>query len=202
MTEEGTLLVDLLGATGNDPPGEADLDFYMWGWVGDVDPMSLLPDLHVRAARRLKRQLLLQPALSTSCSSSSRRAADRRVERKAMHHRDAGDLLSRAPYHVLYYDSELHAYRTDRFGGWENQPPETRHAAVRVRPDRLHEAHRGVGRPLPAPRRRRAACRVARRRRRAIRGAGLAAGRPPPTTRRSSWEPGAVVVALAGRPRA
>jgi hypothetical protein len=29
-----------------------------------------------------------------------------------------------APYHVLYYDSELHAYRTDRFGGWVNQPPE------------------------------------------------------------------------------
>ena len=27
-----------------------------------------------------------------------------------------------APYHILYYDSELHAYRTDKFGGWTNQP--------------------------------------------------------------------------------
>ena len=27
-----------------------------------------------------------------------------------------------APYHILFYDSELHAYRTDRFGGWQNQP--------------------------------------------------------------------------------
>jgi hypothetical protein len=30
-----------------------------------------------------------------------------------------------APYHILYYDSELHAYRTDKFGGWANQPAET-----------------------------------------------------------------------------
>jgi hypothetical protein len=27
-----------------------------------------------------------------------------------------------APYHILYYDAELHAYRTDRFAGWTNQP--------------------------------------------------------------------------------
>ena len=29
-----------------------------------------------------------------------------------------------APYHILYYDAELHAYRTDKFGGWTNQPSE------------------------------------------------------------------------------
>ena len=28
-----------------------------------------------------------------------------------------------ACYHVLYYDSSLHAYRTDKFTGWTNQPP-------------------------------------------------------------------------------
>ncbi len=27
-----------------------------------------------------------------------------------------------APYHILYYDSNLDAYRTDRFAGWQNQP--------------------------------------------------------------------------------
>jgi cobalamin biosynthesis Mg chelatase CobN len=27
-----------------------------------------------------------------------------------------------APYHILYYDAELHAYRTDKFAGWTNQP--------------------------------------------------------------------------------
>ena len=29
-----------------------------------------------------------------------------------------------APYHILYYDAELHAYRTDKFAGWVNQPPQ------------------------------------------------------------------------------
>ena len=27
-----------------------------------------------------------------------------------------------APYHILYYDDNLHAYRTDKFAGWQNQP--------------------------------------------------------------------------------
>jgi len=38
VTEEGKLLDDLLGP----PDGSANWDFYMWGWVGDPDPMSLL----------------------------------------------------------------------------------------------------------------------------------------------------------------
>ena len=31
-------------------------------------------------------------------------------------------IYDEAPYHVLYYPSQLDAYRTDRFGGWKNQP--------------------------------------------------------------------------------
>ena len=27
-----------------------------------------------------------------------------------------------APYHILYYDDNLHAYRTDKYAGWQNQP--------------------------------------------------------------------------------
>ena len=27
-----------------------------------------------------------------------------------------------APYHILHYDDNLHAYRTDKFAGWQNQP--------------------------------------------------------------------------------
>jgi LPXTG-motif cell wall-anchored protein len=33
-------------------------------------------------------------------------------------------MYDEAPYHILYYDSSLHAYRTDRFGNWQNQPAE------------------------------------------------------------------------------
>ena len=27
-----------------------------------------------------------------------------------------------APYHILYYDNELHAYHTDKFANWQTQP--------------------------------------------------------------------------------
>ena len=30
-----------------------------------------------------------------------------------------------ALHHILYYDSELHAMRTDKFAGWTNQPPDS-----------------------------------------------------------------------------
>ncbi len=33
-------------------------------------------------------------------------------------------VYAEAPYHILYYDAELHAYRKDKFGGWTNQPSE------------------------------------------------------------------------------
>ena len=28
-----------------------------------------------------------------------------------------------APYHILFYEDTLVAHRTDKFGGWTNQPP-------------------------------------------------------------------------------
>ena len=31
-------------------------------------------------------------------------------------------IYDQAPYHILYYDDNLDAYRTDRFAGWQNQP--------------------------------------------------------------------------------
>ena len=45
------------------------------------------------------------------------------AERKAIVDPDAADVVyDAAPYHILYYDDNLHAYRTDKFAGWQNQP--------------------------------------------------------------------------------
>jgi hypothetical protein len=33
-------------------------------------------------------------------------------------------IYDQAPYDILYYDANLAAYRTDRFAGWQNQPPD------------------------------------------------------------------------------
>jgi peptide/nickel transport system substrate-binding protein len=56
--------------------------------------------------------------------AKQQRAVDT-AERKGYIARMQEIFYERAPYHVLYYDSELHAYRTDRFGGWTNQPPDS-----------------------------------------------------------------------------
>ena len=45
-----------------------------------------------------------------------------------------------APYHILYYDAELHAYRTDKFGGWTNQPAENGTPLFGYGTVRLHAA--------------------------------------------------------------
>ena len=55
-----------------------------------------------------------------------------------------------APYHILYYDDNLHAYRTDKFAGWQNQPAE-RDAALRLRHPRLHPADRRQRGAQPDP---------------------------------------------------
>ena len=31
-------------------------------------------------------------------------------------------IYDQAPYDILYYDSNLVAYRTDKFAGWQNMP--------------------------------------------------------------------------------
>ena len=46
------------------------------------------------------------------------------VKRKALIDEMQQLAYDQAPYHVLFYDAALHAYRTDKFGGWTLQPTE------------------------------------------------------------------------------
>ena len=46
------------------------------------------------------------------------------TERKAMLQEMQEIFYTEVPNIPLYFDSELHAYRTDQFGGWQNQPPD------------------------------------------------------------------------------
>jgi len=121
VTEDETLLVDLTPPE-SDPPGKANFDTYMWGWVGDVDPNSLL-----------------QPFITDEIGGSSDtfwsnarfdelfklqgQTLDE-TERKGMLQEMQEIFYREVPNVPLYYDAELHAYRTDRFGGWQNQPLE------------------------------------------------------------------------------
>ena len=119
VTEEGKLLEDLLGP----PDGGANWDFYIWGWVGDPDPQSLLSFFTSGQLGGLNDSFWTDPRYD-ELFELQQRATDP-VERKALIAEMQNLFYDQAPYHVLYYDNELHAYRTDRFGGWVNQPPES-----------------------------------------------------------------------------
>jgi peptide/nickel transport system substrate-binding protein len=119
VTEEGKLLEDLLGP----PDGEANWDFYIWGWVGDPDPMSLLSFFTTAQLGGTNDSFWTNPRYD-ELFELQQRTTDL-AERQAYIAEMQQLFYDQAPYHVLYYDNELHAYRTDRFSNWINQPPET-----------------------------------------------------------------------------
>ncbi|MHB8891299.1 MAG: ABC transporter substrate-binding protein, partial [Candidatus Limnocylindrales bacterium] len=119
VTEEGKLLSDLVGP-GLD--GTADWDFYMWGWVGDPDPMSLLSFFTTTQIDNLN-DSFFSNARYDELFMLQQRATDE-AQRFAYIKEMQEIFYSQAPYHVLYYDNVLDAYRTDKFTGWINQPPE------------------------------------------------------------------------------
>ena len=122
---------------------------YMWGWVGDPDPTSLLnffrPTRSARRATATTRtprydELFLQ-----------QRAELDAAKRKAILPEMQELVYAEAPYHILYYDAELHAYRTDKFGGWTQPADRGRHAALRLRAVRVHDADGRRVQPSPSP---------------------------------------------------
>jgi len=120
VTEEGKLTDQLL------PPeadGTADWDMFIWGWVGDPDPQSLLSFFTTDQIGSSNDSFFSDPEYD-DLFKKQQRAVDT-SERKGYIARMQQIVYDKAPYHVLYYDSELHAYRTDRFAGWTNQPPDS-----------------------------------------------------------------------------
>jgi peptide/nickel transport system substrate-binding protein len=120
VTEEGKLIEDVTGPSGDTPGGNYDM--YMWGWVGDPDPTSLLDFFRTEQIGGSSDSYYSNPQYD-QWFLDQRAEAD--PEARAQILDDMQQLVyDEAPYHILYYDSELHAYRTDKFGGWVNQPEE------------------------------------------------------------------------------
>jgi peptide/nickel transport system substrate-binding protein len=119
VTAKNKLPSDLLGP----PDGKANWDFYMWGWVGDPDPMSLLSFFTSGALGGSNDSFWTDPAYD-DLFAKQQRAIDK-TDRHSYIAQLQELFYNAAPYHVLYYESELHAWRTDRFSGWTSQPPDT-----------------------------------------------------------------------------
>ena len=121
VTEEGALYELLYGP---ETGGNADWDTYMWGWGGDPDPMSLLSWYVSDQIEPGGNDCFYDNPRYDELFKLQQRAADEAerhaylAEMQQLFYQDSCNI-------PLYYDNELHAYRTDKFAGWTRQPPDT-----------------------------------------------------------------------------
>ncbi|HEY8198392.1 MAG TPA: ABC transporter substrate-binding protein, partial [Candidatus Limnocylindrales bacterium] len=113
-------LTNLMLPPEGDPPGKADYDVFIWNWGGDTDPNSLL-DILTTSAIGASSDSFFSNARYDELMTLQQAETDP-VKRKAYVDEMQQIMYDQAPYHVLFYDEALHAYRTDRFGGWSLQP--------------------------------------------------------------------------------
>jgi peptide/nickel transport system substrate-binding protein len=148
-SDEGKLTSEIL------PPeagGKANFDMFIWDWVGDPDPTSLL-------------KLLTTKEIGASSDSLwSNAEYDALYEKQlaetddAARHAEVAQMqqlfYDNAPYHVLYYPSQLDANRTDRFGNWHTQPTKNGNPLFgfgSLDYTLLTDANAPVATPSPAP---------------------------------------------------
>jgi peptide/nickel transport system substrate-binding protein len=98
----------------------ADWDMILWGWTGYADPNPLL---QIFTTDQIGGQ---SDSLWSDATYDELYTAQRDAPSDEQRHDLMAQLQNRfydqAPYHVLYYEDTLVAYRTDKFGGWQNQP--------------------------------------------------------------------------------
>jgi peptide/nickel transport system substrate-binding protein len=123
VTDEGALIEALYGPE-TDSESTADWDMYIWGWGGDPDPQSLLGLFTTDQIETGVNDCFYSDDRYDELFTLQQRATDEAVRKQ--HIAEMQNLFyDAACYHILYYDSELHAQRTDKFTGWVNQPPDT-----------------------------------------------------------------------------
>ncbi len=98
----------------------ADYDMFIWGWGGYPDPNSLLEIFTTGAIGSMSDSQFSDPEYDALYQKQLEAATIE--ERKGYIAQMQQIFYDQAPYHVLYYDNELHAYRTDKFANWKTQP--------------------------------------------------------------------------------
>ena len=100
--------------------GKADFDMVIWGWGGDVDPSSLLKINTTDQIGGSSDSFWSNPTYDALYVQQN--AEQDPAKRKDLIAQMQLLMYKEAPYHILYYDADLIAYRTDKFAGWSNQP--------------------------------------------------------------------------------
>jgi len=120
--DSGTLTETMLPPEAGGDANKADYDLFIWGWGGDVDPNSLLEIFTCDQIGSSSDSNFCDPAYDELFKQQNEATSEE--ERKALLVQMQNLIYDQAPYHILFYDAQLDAYRTDRFGGWQNQPTE------------------------------------------------------------------------------
>ncbi|HET7168631.1 MAG TPA: ABC transporter substrate-binding protein [Candidatus Limnocylindrales bacterium] len=118
--DSDTLTALMLPPEGGDPVNKADYDLFIWAWGGDVDPNSLLEIFTCDQIGSSSDSNYCNPAYDALFEQQNKATSDQ--ERKDLLAQMQNLIYDEAPYHILFYDAQLEAYRTDRFSGWQNQP--------------------------------------------------------------------------------
>ena len=100
--------------------GQLKYDMVIWGWVGDPDPNSLLQILTTEAISDASDSQWSNPTYDQLYTQQNE--APTAEERKQLMTQMQQLFYDQAPYQMLYYDDELHVYRTTKFSNWQNQP--------------------------------------------------------------------------------
>jgi peptide/nickel transport system substrate-binding protein len=117
--DSDTLTDLLLPPEGGGKTNLAKYDIELWGWAGNPDPNGLLDIFKCDEIGSLSDSNFCDPAYDSLYTQESALGGD---ARKAVLKTMQNMIYGLAVYDILYYDSNLDAYRTDKFTGLQNMP--------------------------------------------------------------------------------
>jgi peptide/nickel transport system substrate-binding protein len=121
VMDSGALTDLLLPPEGGSASNLAKYDIELWGWSGNPDPNALLQIFRCDAIGGTSDSLYCNAAYDKLYDDQLK--ATSADARKAILSQMQNLIYDEAPYDILYYDANLAAYRTDKFAGWKNMPP-------------------------------------------------------------------------------
>ena len=98
----------------------ADWDMIIWSWTGYADPGPLLQIFTTDFIGSTSDSLWSNGTYDELYEAQA--AATDEAERHGLMAQMQNLFYDEAPYHILFYEDTLVAHRTDKFGGWTNQP--------------------------------------------------------------------------------
>jgi peptide/nickel transport system substrate-binding protein len=105
-----------------DPPGKADYDMFIWGWLGDNGDPNTLLNIFLTSSIASQGSDSLYSNPKYDALYKEQNEAPSADARKAPMAEMQQLTYNEAPYHIIANGSELHVYRTDKFANWQQMP--------------------------------------------------------------------------------